>query len=493
MDAPVKPSRLIRGATGDWEVVIGMEVHAQVNSRAKLFSGAATAFGAEPNSQVSLVDAAMPGMLPVINSACVAQAVRTGLGLRAKINRRSVFDRKNYFYPDLPQGYQISQYKSPVVGEGEVTVDMPYGPVRVGIERLHLEQDAGKLLHDRNPTMSFVDLNRAGVALMEIVSKPDLRSAEEAKAFLAKLRGILRYLGTCDGDMEKGNLRADVNVSVRKQGAPLGTRCEIKNVNSIRFVGQAIEYEARRQIGILEDGGAIEQETRLYDAGRNETRSMRNKEEAHDYRYFPDPDLLPLELTEAYIEELRRGLPELPDEKRARFMSAFGLAPYDAGVLVADRESADFFEAVLTRPDGSARDPKLAANWVLNELFGRLNKEGTAIADSPVSAAQLGTILDLIAEGTISGKMAKDVFEIVWAEGGDPRTIIEAHGLRQVTDVSAIAGIVADILDRNPDKAAQAKAKPAMLGWFVGQVMKASGGKANPQMVNDLLKAKLGI
>jgi aspartyl-tRNA(Asn)/glutamyl-tRNA(Gln) amidotransferase subunit B len=493
MDAPVKPSRLIRGATGDWEVVIGMEVHAQVNSRAKLFSGAATAFGAEPNSQVSLVDAAMPGMLPVINEACVAQAVRTGLGLRAKINRRSVFDRKNYFYPDLPQGYQISQYKSPVVGEGEVAVDMPYGTVRIGIERLHLEQDAGKLLHDRHPTMSFVDLNRAGVALMEIVSKPDLRSAEEAKAFLAKLRGILRYLGTCDGDMEKGNLRADVNVSVRKQGAPLGTRCEIKNVNSIRFVGQAIEYEARRQIGILEDGGAIEQETRLYDAGRSETRSMRNKEEAHDYRYFPDPDLLPLELTEAYIEELRRGLPELPDEKRARFMSAFGLAPYDAGVLVADRESADFFEAVLTRPDGSARDPKLAANWVLNELFGRLNKEGTAIADSPVSAAQLGTILDLIAEGTISGKMAKDVFEIVWAEGGDPRTIIEAHGLRQVTDVSAIAGIVADILDRNPDKAAQAKAKPAMLGWFVGQVMKASGGKANPQMVNDLLKAKLGI
>jgi aspartyl-tRNA(Asn)/glutamyl-tRNA(Gln) amidotransferase subunit B len=493
MDAPVKPSRLIRGATGDWEVVIGMEVHAQVNSRAKLFSGAATAFGAEPNSQVSLVDAAMPGMLPVINEACVAQAVRTGLGLRAKINRRSVFDRKNYFYPDLPQGYQISQYKSPVVGEGEVAVDMPYGTVRIGIERLHLEQDAGKLLHDRHPTMSFVDLNRAGVALMEIVSKPDLRSAEEAKAFLAKLRGILRYLGTCDGDMEKGNLRADVNVSVRKHGAPLGTRCEIKNVNSIRFVGQAIEYEARRQIGILEDGGAIEQETRLYDAGRSETRSMRNKEEAHDYRYFPDPDLLPLELTEAYIEELRRGLPELPDEKRARFMSAFGLAPYDAGVLVADRESADFFEAVLTRPDGSARDPKLAANWVLNELFGRLNKEGTAIADSPVSAAQLGTILDLIAEGTISGKMAKDVFEIVWAEGGDPRTIIEAHGLRQVTDVSAIAGIVADILDRNPDKAAQAKAKPAMLGWFVGQVMKASGGKANPQMVNDLLKAKLGI
>ena len=493
MDAPVKPDKLIRGATGDWEVVIGMEVHAQVNSRAKLFSGAATAFGAEPNSQVSLVDAAMPGMLPVINEECVAQAVRTGLGLKAKINRRSVFDRKNYFYPDLPQGYQISQYKSPVVGEGEITVDMPYGSVRVGIERLHLEQDAGKSLHDRHPTMSFVDLNRAGVALMEIVSKPDLRSAEEAKAFLAKLRGILRYLGACDGDMEKGNLRADVNVSVRRMGDPLGTRCEIKNVNSIRFVGQAIDYEARRQIGILEDGGAIEQETRLYDAGRNETRSMRNKEEAHDYRYFPDPDLLPLELTEAYVEELRRGLPELPDDKKARFMSAFALAPYDAGVLVAERESADFFEAVIKRPDGGSRDPKLAANWVLNELFGRLNKDGTSISDSPVSAAQLGRILDLIAEGTISGKIAKDVFEIVWAEGGDPRAVVEARGLTQVTDVGAIAGIVADIVGRNPDKAAQAKAKPAMLGWFVGQVMKASGGKANPQMVNDLLKAKLEI
>jgi aspartyl-tRNA(Asn)/glutamyl-tRNA(Gln) amidotransferase subunit B len=498
MDAPVKSDKLIRGATGDWEVVIGMEVHAQVNSRAKLFSGAATAFGGEPNSQVSLVDAAMPGMLPVINAACVAQAVRTGLGLKAKINLRSVFDRKNYFYPDLPQGYQISQYKSPVVGEGEVTVDMPYGPVRIGIERLHLEQDAGKLLHDRHSTMSLVDLNRAGVALMEIVSKPDLRSAEEAKAFLAKLRGILRYLGTCDGDMEKGNLRADVNVSVRRPGDPLGTRCEIKNVNSIRFVGQAIEYEARRQIGILEDGGIIEQETRLYDAGRNETRSMRNKEEAHDYRYFPDPDLLPLDLTEAYVEELRHGLPELPDDKKARFMSAFALAPYDAGVLVAERGSADFFEAVVRRPDGGvggggARDPKLAANWVLNELFGRLNKEGTAISDSPVSAAQLGTILDLIAEGTISGKIAKDVFEIVWAEGGEPRAVVEAHGLRQVTDVSAIAGIIDDILARNPDKAAQAKAKPAVLGWFVGQVMKASSGKANPQMVNDLLKTKLEI
>jgi aspartyl-tRNA(Asn)/glutamyl-tRNA(Gln) amidotransferase subunit B len=492
MDAAAN-SKLIKGATGDWEVVIGMEVHAQVNSQAKLFSGAATAFGAEPNSQVSLVDAAMPGMLPVINEACVAQAVRTGLGLSAKINLRSVFDRKNYFYPDLPQGYQISQYKSPVVGEGEVTVDMPDGTITVGIERLHLEQDAGKLLHDQHPTMSLVDLNRSGVGLMEIVSKPDLRSADEAKAYLAKLRGILRYLGTCDGDMEKGNLRADVNVSVRRPGDPLGTRCEIKNVNSIRFVGQAIDHEARRQIEILEDGGTIEQETRLYDAVRNETRSMRNKEEAHDYRYFPDPDLLPLELSEAYVEALRGALPELPDDKKVRFMSAFGLAGYDAGVLVAERESADFFEAVVARPDGTARDAKLAANWVLNELFGRLNKEGKAIAASPISAARLGAILDLIAEGTISGKIAKDLFEIVWAEGGDPRAIVEARGLRQVTDVSAIAKIVDDIVARNPEKAALASAKPAMLGWFVGQVMKASGGKANPQAVNDLLKAKLGL
>jgi aspartyl-tRNA(Asn)/glutamyl-tRNA(Gln) amidotransferase subunit B len=492
MDAAAN-SKLIKGATGDWEVVIGLEVHAQVNSHAKLFSGAATAFGAEPNSQVSLVDAAMPGMLPVINEACVAQAVRTGLGLNAKINLRSVFDRKNYFYPDLPQGYQISQYKSPVVGEGEVTVDMPDGTITVGIERLHLEQDAGKLLHDQHPTMSLVDLNRSGVGLMEIVSKPDLRSADEAKAYLAKLRGILRYLGTCDGDMEKGNLRADVNVSVRRPGDPLGTRCEIKNVNSIRFVGQAIDHEARRQIEILEDGGTIEQETRLYDAVRNETRSMRNKEEAHDYRYFPDPDLLPLELSEAYVEALRGTLPELPDDKKARFMSAFGLAGYDAGVLVAEKENAAFFEAVVTRPDGTARDAKSAANWVINELFGRLNKEGWTIAASPVSAGQLGDILDLIAEGTISGKIAKDLFDIVWTERVNPRAVVEARGLKQVTDAAAIAKIVDDIVARNPDKAAQARAKPAMLGWFVGQVMKGSGGKANPQAVNDLLKAKLGL
>jgi aspartyl-tRNA(Asn)/glutamyl-tRNA(Gln) amidotransferase subunit B len=493
MNVQATPSKLIKGTTGDWEVVIGMEVHAQVNSKAKLFSGAATAFGGEPNSHVSLVDAAMPGMLPVINEECIAQAVRTGLGLNAKINLRSVFDRKNYFYPDLPQGYQISQYKSPVVGEGEVAVDMPYGTVQVGIERLHLEQDAGKSLHDQHPAMSLVDLNRSGVALMEIVSKPDLRSSEEAKAFLAKLRAILRYLGTCDGDMEKGNLRADVNVSVRRPGDPLGTRCEIKNVNSIRFIGQAIDYEARRQIEILEDGGAIEQETRLYDAGRNRTRSMRNKEEAHDYRYFPDPDLLPLELSEAYVAELRRHLPELPDAKKARFMSTFGLDGYDAGVLVNEKESADFFEAVVTRADGTTRDAKLAANWVLNELFGRLNREGLLIAASPVSSAKLGAILDLIAEGTISGKIAKELFEIVWAEGGEPRALVEARGMTQVTDVAAIEKLIDDVIASNPDKVSQAKTKPTMIGWFVGQVMKASGGKANPQTVNELLKAKLDI
>ena len=489
MSVQTNSKKLIRGATGDWEVVIGMEIHAQVTSQSKLFSGASTAFGGEPNSHVSLVDAAMPGMLPVINAECVRQAVRTGLGLKARINLKSVFDRKNYFYPDLPQGYQISQYKSPIVGEGEVVVDMPDGEaVTVGIERLHLEQDAGKSLHDRHPTMSFVDLNRAGVALMEIVSKPDLRSAEEAKAYVAKLRTILRYLGTCDGDMEKGNLRADVNVSVRKPGAPLGTRCEIKNVNSIRFIGQAIEHEARRQIAVLEDGGTIEQETRLFDPDRGETRSMRNKEEAHDYRYFPDPDLLPLELTAAEIDSLKAHLPELPDEKKARFTRDYALPGYDAGVLVGEREVADFFEAVAR-----GRDAKAAANWVINELAGRLNKEGKAIAQTPVSAAQLAAILDLIAAGTISGKIAKDLFEIVWTEGGDPKAIVEARGLQQVTDLGAIEALVAAIVAANPDKVQQAKAKPAMIGWFVGQVMKASGGKANPQAVNDLLKAKLGV
>jgi aspartyl-tRNA(Asn)/glutamyl-tRNA(Gln) amidotransferase subunit B len=482
-------SKLIRGATGDWEVVIGMEVHAQVTSKAKLFSGASTEFGGAPNSHVSLVDAAMPGMLPVINEECVKQAVRTGLGLNARINLKSVFDRKNYFYPDLPQGYQISQYKSPIVGEGEVIVDVPEGEtVTVGIERLHLEQDAGKSLHDQQPSMSYVDLNRAGVALMEIVSKPDLRSSEDAKAYVLKLRSILRYLGTCDGDMEKGSLRADVNVSVRRPGEPLGTRCEIKNVNSIRFIGQAIEHEARRQIEILEDGGRIDQETRLFDPNRGVTRSMRSKEEAHDYRYFPDPDLLPLEFDQAYVDGLKAHLPELPDEKKARLTRDFGLSAYDAGVLVAERATAEFYEAVA-----KGREPKAAANWVINELTGRLNAEGKDIAASPVSAEQLGAILDLVAEGIISGKIAKDLFEIVWSEGGDPRALVEARGMKQVTDVGAIEKIVDEIVAANPDKAAQAKEKPAVIGWFVGQVMKSSGGKANPQAVNELLKRKLGL
>ena len=484
-----KADHLIRGATGDWEVIVGMEVHAQVASKAKLFSGASTAFGAEPNSHVSMVDAAMPGMLPVINRECVAQAVRTGLGLKAQINLVSVFDRKNYFYPDLPQGYQISQYKQPIVGEGAVEIEADGETVRVGIERLHLEQDAGKSIHDQHPDASLVDLNRAGVALMEIVSKPDIRSAKQAQAYVTKLRSILRTLGTCDGDMEKGNLRADVNVSVRPAGeTKLGTRCEIKNVNSIRFIGQAVEVEARRQIGILEDGGSIDQETRLFDADRGETRSMRSKEEAHDYRYFPDPDLLPLELEQAFVDKLARELPELPDAKRARFIKVYGLSAYDADVLVAETESAAFFEAVA-----KGRDGKVAANWVINELFGRLNKEGREIDGSPVSSAQLGAILDLIQNGTISGKIAKDLFEIVWTEGGDPAEIVEKRGLKQVTDTGAIEAAIDDIIAKNPDKVAQVKAKPTMLGWFVGQIMKASGGKANPAAVNEILKQKLGV
>src|SRR6516165_9797762 len=481
--------KLIKGATGDWEVVIGMEVHAQVTSKSKLFSGASTAFGGEPNSHVSLVDAAMPGMLPVINEECVRQAVRTGLGLNAQINLRSVFDRKNYFYPDLPQGYQISQYKSPVVGEGEVLVELDGGRnVTVGIERLHLEQDAGKSLHDQSPTMSYVDLNRSGVALMEIVSKPDIRDAEQAKAYVTKVRSILRYLGTCEGDMEKGNLRADVNVSVRKIGGPLGTRCEIKNMNSINFIGQAIEYEARRQVEILEDGGVIEQETRLFDPNKGETRSMRSKEEAHDYRYFPDPDLLPLEFTQSFVDALKSGLPELPDQKKARFIADFALSPYDASVLVAERESGEFYETVLAKLASRTRDGKLAANWVINELFGRLNKEGRDIAASPVSADQLADIVDLIGEGTISGKIAKDLFEIVWQEGGDPRALVESRGMKQVTDLSAIEKVVDDIIAANPDKVAQAKAKPAAIQWFVGQVMKSTAGKADPKAVNALLR-----
>jgi aspartyl-tRNA(Asn)/glutamyl-tRNA(Gln) amidotransferase subunit B len=488
------PKNLIPGATGDWEVIIGLEVHAQVASEAKLFSGASTAFAGAPNDHVSFVDAAMPGMLPVINAECVRQAIRTGLGLKAKINHRSVFARKNYFYPDLPQGYQISQYDQPVVGEGTVVVEIgpdkngAFEEIRIGIQRLHLEQDAGKSLHDQHPTMSLVDLNRSGVALMEIVSKPDMRSAEEARAFLTKLRTILRYLGTSDADMEKGNLRADINVSVRRPGEKLGTRCEIKNVNSIRFAGQAVEYEARRQIGVLEDGGAIDQETRLFDPGRGETRSMRSKEEAHDYRYFPDPDLLPLEFDEATVAALAEQLPELPDEKRRRFQSGYGLSAYDAEVLAADREVADFFEAAAR-----GRDGKQAANWVINEILGALNRSGKSIETSPVSAQQLGELLDLQREGIISGKIAKDVFEIMFSEGGSPRDIVEARGLTQMTDSGAIEKVVDAVISGSPEKAEQAKGKPALLGWFVGQVMKASGGKANPQVVNALLKAKLGI
>lgn len=482
------PKKLIKGATGDWEVIIGLEVHAQVTSNAKLFSGASAVFGAEPNMHVSFVDAAMPGMLPVINEECVAQAVRTGLGLKAAINLYSVFDRKNYFYPDLPQGYQISQYKQPIVGEGKVLLDMPEGVVEIGIERLHLEQDAGKSIHDQHPTMSFVDLNRSGVALMEIVSKPDLRSSEEVKAYLAKLRTILRYLGTCDGNMEEGSMRADINVSVRKPGDPLGTRCEIKNVNSMRFAAQAVEFEARRQIGILEDGGKIDQETRLYDPGKGETRSMRSKEEAHDYRYFPDPDLLPLELDPVWVESLKAHLPELPDEKKARFVADYGITPYDAMVLTLERASADYYEQVAKNRDGKA-----VANFMLNELFGRLNKDGKGIEASPVSPDQLGAIVDLIGDGTISGKIAKDLFEIVYSEGGDPKKLVEERGLKQVTDTGAIEKAVDEVIAANPDKAEQAKAKPTLSGWFVGQVMKVTGGKANPQAVNDLVKRKLGI
>jgi aspartyl-tRNA(Asn)/glutamyl-tRNA(Gln) amidotransferase subunit B len=487
-------SLLIKGATGDWEVVIGMEVHAQVASKAKLFSGASTEFGGEPNSHVSLVDAAMPGMLPVINEACIAQAVRTGLGLNARINLVSVFDRKNYFYPDLPQGYQISQYKRPVVREGEVEIDVDGKTLSVGIERLHLEQDAGKSLHDQHPEYSYVDLNRSGVALMEIVSKPDMRSAKQAQAFISKVRTILRYLGTCDGDMEKGNLRADVNVSVRRPGADLGTRCEIKNVNSIRFIGEAVEAEARRQIDIIEDGGSIEQETRLYDSVKRETRSMRSKEEAHDYRYFPDPDLLPLELTQAYVDALKNGLPELPDAKKQRFVGDYALSEYDAAVLVADQGIAEYFEE--TRRELEKREVQAAgpvANWVTNAVLGALNKDNLTIEQTKISPAQLAGLLNLLHGGTISGKIAKDVFEIVWSEGGDPAEIVEKRGLRQVTDTGAIEAAVDTVIAANPGKVAAVQAKPTMLGWFVGQVMKSTGGKANPQAVNDLLKKKLGL
>ena len=481
-------SNLIKGNTGDWEVVIGLEIHAQVSSNSKLFSGAATQYGAEPNSQVSLVDAAMPGMLPVINQYCVEQAVKTGLGLGAKINSVSVFDRKNYFYPDLPQGYQISQFKQPIVGEGEVIVDLVDGTsVIVGIERLHLEQDAGKSIHDLHPTQSLVDLNRSGIALMEIVSRPDLRSSEQAGAYMRKVRTIVRYLGTCDGNMEQGSMRADVNVSVRKPGDELGTRCEMKNINSVRFIQQSIEYEARRQIEIIENGGVIEQQTRLFDSKNGETRPMRSKEEAHDYRYFPDPDLLPLALDEAWIDDLKANLPELPDEKKARYISDFGLSPYDASVLVSERERADFFEAVA-----QGRDAKLSANWVTGSLFAALNKEGVSIQDSKVSASDLGELIDLISDQTISGRIAKDVFELMFQSGRPPGKIVEEQGLTQVTDTGAIEAEIDKIIAANPDKVEQVKEKPRMMGWFVGQVMQATGGKANPQAVNEILQKKLG-
>jgi aspartyl-tRNA(Asn)/glutamyl-tRNA(Gln) amidotransferase subunit B len=482
-------SKMIAGAQGEWEIVIGMEVHAQVLSVSKLFSGAATAFGAEPNAQVSFVDAGMPGMLPVINKFCVEQAVRTGLGLKAQINRTSVFDRKNYFYPDLPSGYQISQYKNPIVGEGEVYIDLAGGEtVRVGIERLHLEQDAGKSLHDQHPDQSYVDLNRSGIALMEIVTKPDMRSSEEAAAFLRKLRAIVRYLGTCDGNMDEGSMRADVNVSVRKPGGPLGTRCEIKNVNSMRFIAQAVEFEARRQVDLIESGGTVRQETRLFDAKLGETRPMRSKEEAHDYRYFPDPDLLPLELQQAWIDAIAASLPELPDEKKARFMRDLGLSAYDAGVLVTERELADYYEDLAR-----GIDAKSAVNWLNNEILGRLNRDGRTIVDCPVTAHANNTILKMIADQTISGKIAKDVLDIVWSEGGDPADVVRARGLVQVTDTTAIEKAIDAVIAANPDKVEEVKAKPKLAGWFVGQVMKQTGGKANPQVVNALLKTRLEL
>jgi aspartyl-tRNA(Asn)/glutamyl-tRNA(Gln) amidotransferase subunit B len=478
----------IQGATGAWEIVIGMEVHAQVSSKSKLFSGADATFGAEPNHQVSLVDAAMPGMLPVINAYCVEQAVRTGLGLKAQINLHSVFDRKNYFYADLPQGYQISQYLQPIVGKGVLLLDMPDGSTReIGITRLHLEQDAGKSLHDQSPRESFIDLNRSGVALMEIVSEPDMRNSEEAGLYLKKLRTIVRYLGTCDGNMDEGSMRADVNVSVRKPGGPLGTRCEIKNVNSVRFVQQAIEYEARRQIEVLEDGGKINQETRLFDTGKGVTRSMRSKEEAHDYRYFPDPDLLPLEFEQSWVDGIKATLPELPDEKKARFIEKLGLSPYDASVLVAEKESADFYEKVA-----KGRDGKLAANWVITEYFGLLNKSGQSMEDFVITAEKLGGLIDLISDNTISNRLAKDVFALMVETGKDAATIVEEKGMRQVTDTGAIEKVIDEVMAANPDKVAEYRSgKDKLFGFFVGQTMKASGGKANPAAVNEMLKKKL--
>lgn len=479
---------LLKGETGDWEMVIGLEVHAQVTSAAKLFSGAPTTFGAEPNTQVSLVDAAMPGMLPVLNEVAVRQAVRTGLAINAQVNEHSIFARKNYFYPDLPFGYQISQYEAPIIGEGEIEIDLPDGEAKtVGIERLHLEQDAGKSLHDQHPTQSFIDLNRAGVALMEIVSRPDMRSSEEAGAYVEKLRSILRYVESCDGNMQEGSLRVDANVSVRHPGEELGTRCEIKNVNSIRFLKAAIEYEARRQIEILEDGGKIDQQTRLYDTARGETRAMRSKEDAHDYRYFPDPDLLPLNLDPAFIEELKSTLPELPDDRKQRFIDEYELSAYDAGILVAERETAEFYEAVA-----KGRDAKQASNWVTSDLFARLNKAGLSISESPVTADALGGLLDLIADNTISGRIAKDVFDDMFESGKDAATIVEEKGLKQITDTGALDAIIDGVIARGEAQVEQYRSgNEKIIGWFVGQVMKESQGKANPQAVNEMLRKKL--
>jgi aspartyl-tRNA(Asn)/glutamyl-tRNA(Gln) amidotransferase subunit B len=479
---------IITGATGDWEVVIGLEVHAQVMSVAKLFSGAATDFGAAPNEQVSLVDAAMPGMLPVINQRCIAQAVRTGLGINAVINLVSVFDRKNYFYADLPQGYQISQFTQPIVGEGAIDILLADGSSKtIGIERLHLEQDAGKLMHDQHPAKSVVDLNRSGVALMEIVSKPDLRSPEQAGAYVTKLRSIMRYLETCDGNMEQGSLRADANVSVRRPGDPLGTRCEIKNVNSIKFLMQAIDYEARRQVEIIEDGGRIDQETRLFDANSGTTRTMRSKEDAHDYRYFPDPDLLPLVLSDEMVAAIRTDMPELPDVKKARFIADYGLSEIDAAILTEERETAGFYETA-----SQGRDGKLVANWLTSELFGLLNKAGKSLSDSPVSPGSLGGLVDLISNGTISGRIAKDVFAEMFDSGQEAAAIVEAKGLKQVSDSGAIEVLIDAVIAGNPDKVAEYKGgKDKLFGFFVGQVMKQSGGKANPKMVNDVLRRKL--
>jgi aspartyl-tRNA(Asn)/glutamyl-tRNA(Gln) amidotransferase subunit B len=484
-------ANLIRGGTGAWEIVVGLEVHAQIVSRAKLFSAASTEYGASPNSQVSPIDAGMPGMLPTINRFCIEQAVRTGLGLKALINRHSVFERKNYFYPDLPNGYQISQYASPLVGHGTLTIDLPDGSAKeIGITRLHVEMDAGKSLHDARPDASLIDLNRSGVALMEIVSEPDMRSGEEAVLYLRKLRSILRYLGTCDGNMEQGNLRCDANVSVRRPGAPLGIRCEIKNVNSMRFVARAIDYEARRQIEIMEAGGSIRQETRLFDSERGETRSMRTKEEAHDYRYFPDPDLLPLELDADFIARIEGELPELPDDKHRRFRQQYGLSAYDAEVLVAERASAEFFEGALGA-GGSQADAKLVANWILSDLFGALNRAGLDIECSPVPASHLGQLVRLVQEGTISGRIAKDVFADMFESGRDPETIIEERGLRQISDAASLEQIAEEIVAANPGQVEKYAANPKVIGWFVGQVMKATRGQANPQLVNEILRKKL--